>query len=97
LAYNGASQFKEESHSRWTLSFGAPGLQIALGCLSLLAAAAHGRIRRKIGRSALPHLPAPKLQACFKGIEFQSERRQRQSKTIQFFRAGVGSLAKRPL
>jgi hypothetical protein len=45
------------------------------------------RIRRKIGRS--PRLPAPNLQACFKGIEFQSERRQRQSKAIQFFRAGV--------
>jgi hypothetical protein len=34
-------------------------------------------------------LSAPKLQACFKGIELQSERRQRQSKTIQFFRARV--------
>ena len=49
------------------------------------------RIRRKIGRSsALPHLSAPKLQACFKGIEFQSERRQRQSMLVREGGAAVG-------
>jgi hypothetical protein len=48
------------------------------------------RARRKIRLSSVfPRLSAPKLQACFKGIEFQSKRRQRQSKTIQFFRTWV--------
>jgi hypothetical protein len=48
------------------------------------------RIHRKIGLSSVfPRLSAPKLHACFKGIEFQSIRRQRQSELISFFRALV--------
>jgi hypothetical protein len=47
-------------------------------------------VRRKIGlRISLPRLSGPNLEACFKGVESQSKRRQRQPKTIQFFRTWV--------